>query len=398
MKALSSRTRGIAPSMTVAIDTLAKELISQGRDVISLGAGEPDFPTPTPIQDAAIEAIRAGRTRYTSPDGILSVKQAICRKLLRENHLQYEPGQIVVTSGAKHAVFDALLAVVDPGDEVLIPAPYWVTYPELVRLLGGIPVFLQSDETTGFRITAQQLEKAITSRTKCVIFNNPCNPTGVVYTPAELAAFAEVMVRHDLFCLSDEIYEHLVYDGEFVSLAAFAGMPERTLLVNGLSKAYCMTGWRVGYVAAPMAVAKEISKAQGQTTHHPSNIAQYAAQAALDGDFQTVEFMRKAFHERRDWMLQALRTHGELRIPTPAGAFYIFADISALYGRKTSTGTRIDDSIAFCKHLLDEQGLAIVPGAAFGLDSCIRFSYAASLETLQEAYRRFANFLSSLQH
>lgn len=396
MKELSRRTRGIAPSMTVAIDTLAKNLIAAGRDVVSLGAGEPDFDTPEPIQEAAIAAIREGKTRYTSPDGILSVKQAICRKLSRENGLSYEPSQIVVTSGAKHAVFNALLAIIDEGDEVLIPAPYWVTYPELVKLLGGVPVFLPSDEASSFRITASQLEAAITPRTKCVIFNNPCNPTGVVYGRAELEAFANVMKSHDLYCLSDEIYEHLVYEGEFVSLASLPGMQERTLLVNGLSKAYCMTGWRVGYVAAPAAVAKEIAKAQGQTTHHPSNIAQYGAQAALDGDFSTVQAMRVAFQERRDWFLSALRSLPGLRIPTPAGAFYIFADISSLYGRKTPEGETIAGSVDFCKYLLDSQGLAIVPGAAFGLDSCIRFSYAASLPTLQDAFGRFSRAVSAL--
>jgi aspartate aminotransferase len=397
MKDLSSRTRGIAPSMTVAIDTLAKNLIAEGRDVVSLGAGEPDFDTPAPIQEAAIAAIRAGKTRYTSPDGILSVKQAICRKLERENGLCYTPAQIIITSGAKHAVFNSLLALIDDGDEVLIPAPYWVTYPELVKLLGGVPVFLPSDESTGFRVTAAQLEEAITPRTKCVILNNPCNPTGVVYTPAELAAFAEVMIRHDLYCLSDEIYEHLVYEGEFASMAAQTGMQERTLIVNGLSKAYCMTGWRVGYVAAPVAIAKEIAKAQGQTTHHPSNIAQYGAQAALDGDFATVIQMRAAFQERRDWFLSALRALPGLRIPKPAGAFYIFADIQALYGKKTPAGEAITGSVDFCRYLLDSQGLAIVPGAAFGLDSCIRFSYAASLTTLRDAYARFERAVNALQ-
>jgi len=396
MKQLSSRTLGIAPSMTVAIDTLAKSLIAEGRDVISLGAGEPDFDTPEHIQNAAIESIRAGKTRYTSPDGILGLKQAICRKLARENGLQYEPSQIVVTSGAKHAVFNALLALIDPGDEVLIPAPYWVTYPELVKLLGGIPVFIPSDAENGFRITASQLEAAISPRTKCLIINNPCNPTGVVYSRSELEAFSEVLVRHDLYCLTDEIYEHLVYEGEFVSMASQPGMIERTLIVNGLSKAYCMTGWRVGYVAAPKPIAKEIAKAQGQTTHHPSNIAQYGAQAALDGDFATVVQMRMAFQERRDWLLAALRNLPGLEIPTPQGAFYIFADIHTLYGKQAPAGDIIKSSVDFCRYLLDSEGLALVPGAAFGLDSCIRFSYAASLPTLQEAFTRFSRAVCNL--
>lgn len=396
MKSLSRRTQGIAPSMTVAIDTLAKSLIAQGRDVISLGAGEPDFETPAPIREAAIASIRAGKTRYTSPDGILSLKQAICHKLQRENQLHYQPEQIVVTSGAKHAVFNSLLALLDPGDEVLIPAPYWVTYPELVKLLGATPVILPSDASTGFRLTPQQLESAITPRTKCLILNNPCNPTGVVYTPAELQKMAQILVQHDLYCLSDEIYEHLVYEGSFASMAAQPGMAQRTLLVNGLSKSYCMTGWRVGYVAAPLEIAREISKAQGQTTHHASNIAQYGAEAALNGDFATVTQMRQAFHERRDWLLQALRTLPGLNIPTPQGAFYIFADISSLFNKHTPSGECIQGSIDFCRYLLDSQGLAIVPGAAFGLDSCIRFSYAASLTTLQDAFARFSRAVLNL--
>jgi aspartate aminotransferase len=382
--------------MTVAIDTLAKNLIAAGRDVISLGAGEPDFATPAHIRQAAIESIEAGKTRYTSPDGILSVKQAICNKLQRENNLVYAPNQIVVCSGAKHGVFNALLSLIDPGDEVLIPAPYWVTYPELVKLLGGVPVFLPSDESSAFRITSDQIAAAITPRTKCLILNNPCNPTGVVYTREELASFAKLVVQHDLYCLSDEIYEHLIYEGEFVSIASLPGMYERTLLVNGLSKAYCMTGWRVGYVAAPLPIASEISKAQGQTTHHPSNMAQYGAQAALEGDFTTITTMRQAFHERRDWFLTALRTLPGLRIPTPQGAFYIFADVSALYGQYTPTGEQIDGSVALCRYILDSQGLAIVPGAAFGLDSCVRFSYAASLETLHDAFARFQRALQAL--
>ena len=393
---LSTRTQNIAASLTVAIDTLAKQMIADGKDVVSLGAGEPDFPTPEPIREAAIKAINEGKTRYTAPVGILDVRKAVCEKLERENGLHYAPEQIIMTSGAKHAVFNALAALINPGDEVIIPAPYWVTYPELVKWLGGTPVFVQAGIENSFKITAKQLKEAITEKTKAILINNPCNPTGSVYSESELAELAKVIVESDIYCISDEVYEYFVYDGKFTSIASFDGMAERTIVVNGFSKSHCMTGWRVGYDAAPAPIAKIIGKIQGQATHHPSNIAQYAALAALRMGMGEVEKMRAAFRRRRDFMVsQVSKILGE-SIKAPEGAFYLFAPVAKLFGKKTPAGTTINGSIDFCKYLLETQGLAIVPGAAFGDDSCVRFSYAASDETLAKACERFERGIRSL--
>ena len=393
---LSTRTENIAASLTVAIDTLAKQMIADGKDVVSLGAGEPDFPTPEPICDAACAAIREGKTRYTAPVGILDVRKEVCNKLKRDNGLDYAPEQIIMTSGAKHAVFNSLAALVNPGDEVIIPAPYWVTYPELVKWLGGTPVFVQAGIENSFKITAQQLQAAITERTKAILINNPCNPTGSVYSESELAALSKVIVANDIYCISDEVYEYFVYGGKFTSIASFEGMAERTIVVNGFSKSHCMTGWRVGYDAAPAPIAKIIGKIQGQATHHPSNIAQYAALAALRMGMGEVDKMREAFSRRREFMVtQVSRILGEPITP-PEGAFYLFAPVAKLFGKKTPAGDTVNGSIDFCKFLLESEGLAIVPGAAFGDDSCVRFSYAASDETLAKACERFERGIRSL--
>lgn len=393
---LSNRTQNIAASLTVAIDTLAKQMISEGKDVVSLGAGEPDFPTPQPIREAACKAINEGKTRYTAPVGILEVRKAVCEKLSRENGLHYRPEQIIMTSGAKHAVFNALAALINPGDEVIVPAPYWVTYPELVKWLGGTPIFVQGSRENDFKITAKQLESACTERTKAVLLNNPCNPTGAVYNKQELAALAQVIVQKDLYCISDEVYEYFVYNTDFVSAAALEGMEERTIVVNGFSKSHCMTGWRIGYDAAPESIAKIIGKIQGQATHHPSNVAQYAALAALNMGLDKAILMRDTFLKRRDYMLE--RTSKVLKSPAkaPEGAFYLFAPVSDFYGKKTPAGKIITGSVDLCQHLLESEGLAIVPGAAFGDDTCVRFSYAASDEMLQKACDRFANGLKKL--
>jgi len=393
---LSTRTENIAASLTVAIDTLAKQMIAEGKDVVSLGAGEPDFPTPEPIRAAACKAINEGKTRYTAPVGILEVRSAVCDKLKRDNGLDYAPEQIIMTSGAKHAVFNALAALINPGDEVIIPAPYWVTYPELVKWLGGTPVFVPAGIENDFKITAAQLQSAITSKTKAILINNPCNPTGSVYTRNELAALAKVIVEKDIYCISDEVYEYFVYKDNFVSIASFDGMPERTIVINGFSKSHCMTGWRVGYDAAPAPIAKIIGKIQGQATHHPSNVAQYAALGALQMGMGEVEKMRAAFRKRRDFMVsQATRILGQT-VAAPAGAFYLFAPVAKYYGKKTPAGTTVSGSIDFCKYLLETQGLAIVPGAAFGDDTCVRFSYAASDETLAKACERFEKGIRNL--
>ena len=396
-RALSTRTENIAASLTVAIDTLAKQMIADGKDVVSLGAGEPDFPTPEPIRAFACKAINEGKTRYTAPVGILDVRKEVCNKLKRENGLDYKPEQIIMTSGAKHAVFNALAALINPGDEVIIPAPYWVTYPELVKWLGGKPVFVQAGVENDFKITAQQLSEACTDKTKAILLNNPCNPTGSVYTREELASLAKVIVENDLYCISDEVYEYFVYNDTFVSAAAFDGMAERTIVVNGFSKSYCMTGWRIGYDAAPAPIAKIIGKIQGQATHHPSNVAQYAALAALQMGKAESEKMCAAFKRRRDFMVErmsAILGEGE---KAPAGAFYLFLPVAKLYGKTTPDGKKIEGSIDFCKHLLESEGLAIVPGAAFGDDTCVRFSYAASDESLAKACERFERGVKSLR-
>ena len=393
---LSTRTENIAASLTVAIDTLAKQMIAEGKDVVSLGAGEPDFPTPEPIRAAACKAINEGKTRYTAPVGILEVRSAVCDKLKRDNALEYAPEQIIMTSGAKHAVFNALAALINPGDEVIIPAPYWVTYPELVKWLGGSPVFVQAGIENDFKITAKQLKGAITEKTKAILINNPCNPTGSVYTRDELAGLAKIIVEKDIYCISDEVYEYFVYKDNFVSIASFDGMSERTIVINGFSKSHCMTGWRIGYDAAPAPIAKIIGKIQGQATHHPSNIAQYAALGALQMGMGEVEKMRESFRKRRDFMVsQATRILGQT-VAAPAGAFYLFAPVAKYYGKKTPAGTTVSGSIDFCKYLLETQGLAIVPGAAFGDDTCVRFSYAASDETLAKACERFEKGIRNL--
>lgn len=396
MKDLSTRTLNIAASLTVAIDTLAKQMIADGKDVVSLGAGEPDFPTPTPIQDAACKAIREGKTRYTAPVGILEVRKAVAEKLKVENGLDYKPEQIIMTSGAKHAVFNSLAALVNEGDEVIIPAPYWVTYPELVKWLGGKPVIVNTKIEDGFKIKPEALKAAITAKTKAILLNNPCNPTGAVYSKAELEALSKVIVESDIYCISDEVYEYFTYDTEFCSAAALPGMAERTIVINGFSKSHCMTGWRIGYDAAPAEIAKIIGKIQGQATHHPSNVAQYAALGALQMDKSNVHAMQAAFRKRRDYMLK--RTAEILPEPcrAPEGAFYLFAPVKSFYGKKTPEGKVIGGSIELCEYLLQSQGLAIVPGAAFGDDSCVRFSYAASDETLQKACDRFIGGLKEL--
>lgn len=396
-KSLSVRTENIAASLTVAIDTLAKQMIAEGKDVVSLGAGEPDFPTPEPIREAACKAINEGKTRYTAPVGIAEVREAVANKLLVENDLHYEPSQIIMTSGAKHAVFSALAALINPGDEVIIPSPYWVTYPELVKWLGGTPVIVNTTIESGFKMSPEALRNACTGKTKAIILNNPCNPTGAVYSRQELEALSKVIVEKDIYCISDEVYEYFVYNTEFTSAAAFEGMAERTIVVNGFSKSHCMTGWRIGYDAAPAAIAKIIGKIQGQATHHPSNVAQYAALAALKMDKANVNAMQAAFLRRRDYMLK--RTSEILPTPVraPEGAFYLFAPVNTFYGKTAPNGKKIQGSVDLCAHLLETEGLAIVPGAAFGDDSCVRFSYAASDETLKQACDRFMRGLEALK-
>ena len=396
-KPISTRTQNIAASLTVAIDTMAKQMIADGKDVVSLGAGEPDFPTPEPIRAAACKAINDGKTRYTAPVGILEVREAVANKLRNENAIEYEPSQIIMTSGAKHAIFNALAALINPGDEIIIPSPYWVTYPELVKWLGGTPVIVNTTIESGFKLSPEALRNACTDKTKAIILNNPCNPTGATYTKQELAGLAKVIVEKDIYCISDEVYEYFVYNTEFCSAAAFPGMPERTIVVNGFSKSHCMTGWRIGYDAAPAPIAKIIGKIQGQATHHPSNVAQYAALGALQMDKSHVNEMLAAFKRRRDNMVSQVSEIVPEPVRHPEGAFYLFAPVSTFYGKSTPSGKVISGSVELCSYLLESEGLAIVPGAAFGDDNCVRFSYAASDSTLQQACERFKRGLQSLK-
>lgn len=398
MKPLSNSVLALAPSMTVAIDTKAKELQAAGQDVVALGAGEPDFDTPDPIKEAAWTSIKAGKTKYTAPTGLQELKAAVCAKLQRENGLSYAPEQIVVTSGVKHAVSNVFQTLLNPGDEVIIPAPYWVTYPELVKLYGGVPVFLPTSVESGYKITPEQLAKAVTPRTKLFLLCNPSNPTGMVYGRQELEDFAKISVDNDLYVLSDEIYEHILYDGRTpLSIASISpAIQERTLIVNGVSKAYAMTGWRVGYFAGPKPIAKAIGALQSQATHHPANVSQYAAIAALNGGLDFVHGMVKEFTRRRDYVISELRSIPGVKVPMPEGAFYALPDVSAFYGRKTPSGEVINDSLQLCAWLLAKHLLAVVPGAAFGDERSIRLSYATSMETLARALERLKRGLGEL--
>lgn len=398
MKALATRLSRVSPSMTVAIDTKAKELKAQGKDVIGLGAGEPDFDTPDYIKAAAIKSIEDGLTKYTPPAGILSVKKAICKKLLNENGVSYDPTQIVISSGAKHCISNVFTALIEEGDEVIIPAPFWVTYPELVKLYGGTPVVVSAGVENNFKITPEQLEATITPNTKMFILNSPSNPTGAVYNDAELEAFAEICVKHDIYVMADEIYEHITYDGVACrSIASFGEeIKELTIVVNGVSKCFSMTGWRIGYIAATSAIAKGISKVQSQATHHPANASQYAAQAALEGGLEFVGTMNKEFIKRRDYILSELRSIEGVRVPTPEGAFYVFPDVGPYIG-KSFQGKKLLTSIDLCAYLLEEQLLAIVPGAAFGADTCVRLSYATSMQNIEGALVRLKAGLAALE-
>jgi len=398
MKPFAKRMDEIHFSMTVEIDSLAKRLSTEGRSIWNLGVGEPNFDTPVHVKEAAIKSINKGLTRYTTPSGMRSFKDAVSEKLLKENKLVYAPEQIIATSGAKHAVFNAIAAIVDEGDEVLIPTPHWGTYPALVKYCGGKPVFLECTKENKLKLKAEQISKAITPKTKAIIINNPCNPTGVVYNKEELESFAKVIVENDLYCISDEIYEHLIYTKKpSVSIATLPEMQERTIIVNGFSKAYCMTGWRIGYLAAPKELAKGIAKVQGQTTHHPSNVSQYGAIAALNGPFDSVLAMRQEFFERMNRMSEIFESIPGIDFFKPDGAFYLFVDVGSHYGKKTEAGTLISNSVEFCKALLDEQGLVLVPGIGFGHDSYVRFSFTASLPTISVAVPKFKAFVEGMK-
>ena len=399
MRLLSETLDRVKPSPTVAVTGRAAELKAAGRDIIALGAGEPDFDTPQNIKDAAIAAIRAGKTKYTAVDGIAELKRAICTKFARENNLSYTPAQISVGTGGKQVLYNAFMATLNPGDEVIIPAPYWVSYPDMVLLAGGTPVVISAPLESAFKITAAQLEAAITPNTKWFLFNSPSNPTGAGYTRAELKALTDVLMRHPhVWVMTDDMYEHLVFDDfEFCTPAEVEpGLYDRTLTVNGVSKAYAMTGWRIGYAAGPVPLIKAMAKVQSQSTSNPCTISQYAAMAALNGPQDFLETNRALFQRRRDLVVGMLNAAKGVSCPVPEGAFYVYPDISGCIGKTSAGGAVISDDEAFVTALLDETGVAVVFGAAFGLSPNFRVSYATSDAELTEACLRIQKFCAGL--
>ncbi len=389
----------VKPSPTVAASTKARELKAAGMDVIGLGAGEPDFDTPDNIKAAAVEAIHRGETKYTAPDGIPELKAAICAKFSRENNLQYEPSQVMVSTGGKQVLFNALLSTLNPNDEVIIPAPYWVSYPDMVRLCGGEPVIVEAPIEANFKITPEQLEAAITPNTKWFIFNSPSNPTGAGYSHDELKALTDVLLRHPhVWVMTDDMYEHIAYAPfKFCTPAQVEPMLyDRTLTVNGVSKAYAMTGWRIGYAAGPKELIKAMTKVQGQSTTNPSSISQWAAVEALNGPQDYIATSRIAFERRRDLVVSLISDIDGMECPTPEGAFYVYPSIKALIGKATPSGITITNDEVFATELLESEGVAVVFGAAFGLSPNFRISYATSDELLTEACARIARFCEGL--
>ncbi|MDG1280886.1 MAG: pyridoxal phosphate-dependent aminotransferase [Pseudorhodobacter sp.] len=399
MAFLSDTLARVKPSPTIAVTTKAAELKAAGKDVIGLGAGEPDFDTPQNVKDAAKRAIDAGKTKYTAVDGIPELKKAICAKFERENGLKYAPNQVTVGTGGKQILYNALMATCNPGDEVIIPAPYWVSYPDMVLLAGGTPVAVAAGMETQFKLQPEQLEAAITPKTKWFIFNSPSNPTGAGYTRAELKALTDVLMRHPhVWVMSDDMYEHLVFDDfEFCTPAQVEpGLYDRTLTCNGVSKAYAMTGWRIGYAAGPVALIKAMGTIQSQSTSNPSSVSQYAALEGLTGPQEFLAENRALFQRRRDLVVGMLNEAKGVTCPKPEGAFYVYPDISGCIGKTSAGGAKITDDEAFATALLEETGVAVVFGAAFGLSPNFRVSYATSDAALTEACTRIQAFCAGL--
>ena len=400
MAFLSDTLARVKPSPTIAVSTKAAELKAAGRDVIGLGAGEPDFDTPQNIKDAAKRAIDQGRTKYTAVDGIPELKAAICAKFLRENGLTYTPAQITVGTGGKQILYNALMATCNPGDEVIIPAPYWVSYPDMVLLAGGTPVPVVATIDTDFKLSPAQLDAAITPKTKWFIFNSPSNPTGAGYTAAELRALCDVLLRHpQVWIMSDDMYEHLVFDDfKFTTPAQIEpALYDRTLTCNGVSKSYAMTGWRIGYAGGPAHLIKAMATIQSQSTSNPSSISQYAALEALNGPQDFLAPNRKLFQTRRDLVVSMLNQAKGITCPKPEGAFYVYPDIAGCIGKTSPAGTLITDDEVFATALLQETGVAVVFGAAFGLSPNFRVSYATSETVLTEACNRIQRFCADLR-
>lgn len=395
MKELSRIALAIEPSATMAIDSMFKQMKADGLDVIGFGAGEPDFPTPDYIKEVGIQAIQNNDTKYTPSVGTVALRKAICQRLKEDCGVEYTPAEVAVSNGAKPCVYVALRALVNPGDEVILPAPYWVSYIELIRMVGGVPVVVEATEAEHFKITPEKLSAAITPKTKCMILNNPSNPTGMMYSRKELEEIAKVCVEKDIYVISDEIYYRLAYDNEeFVSFAALGeDVKARTLLVNGVSKSYAMTGWRIGYVAAPAAISKVIGNYLGHCTGSPSSISQAAAAEALSASQETVEKMREAFEERRNYMVERMNQIEGVSCIKPEGAFYVMMNISKIFGKELF-GHVIKDADDFGNMFLKYGKVAVVPGTSFGAPEFIRWSYATSMENIKAGLDRLEYFLS----
>ena len=388
MNPLSDRINSLSTSQTLAMAALARELKAQGKDIISLSLGEPDFNTPDFIKESAKKAIDENYSTYSPVDGYLELKEAICKKFKRDNNLEYTPNNIVVSTGAKQSLYNIAQVMINPGDEVILPAPYWVSYYEIIKIAGGIPVEVPTSVESDFKITPSQLAQAITPRTKMIWYSSPCNPSGSVYNREELTALSTIILQHDnLYVVSDEIYEHINFSGTFCSIASIPGMFDRTITVNGVAKAFAMTGWRIGYIGAPEVIAKACTKMQGQVTSGANSIAQRATITAVEADPHVLNTMVAAFERRRDLVVSRLHDIPGMKINVPEGAFYVFPDVSSFFG-KTLRGKLIQNADDFSMYLLSEANVATVTGEAFGNPNCIRFSYATSEELLTEALRR----------
>ena len=396
---LSKQVTSIKPSPTIAVTQKARELRSQGMDVIGLGAGEPDFDTPDNIKEAAIDAINRGETKYTAVDGIPELKQAIVKKFKKENNLEYTTNQIFVAPGGKAIIYNAMMATLNQGDEVIIPAPYWVSYPDITQMSGGTPIDIQGNQKNNYKITPKQLEDAITDKTKWFIFNSPSNPSGATYTKSELKAITDVLLKYEnVWLLTDDIYEHMVYDNfkYYTPLQVEPKLFHRTLTLNGVSKAYSMTGWRIGYCGAPEEIIKPMRTIQSQSTTNPTSISQWASVEALEGDQSFLKDWIKEFQQRRDMVVQLLNKAKGIECGMPEGAFYVYPSINGCIGKQTPDGKMIENDEDFATQLLESEGVAVVHGAAFGTSPCFRISYATSIELLEEACIRISRFCAGL--
>ena len=398
MSIVSNTLKRIKQSPTIAVTQKARELKASGKDIIGLGAGEPDFDTPDNIKQAAIKAIKEGDTKYTAVDGTPALKDAIAKKFKRENNLDYQIDQITVGAGGKHVIYNAMMATLNEGDEVIIPAPYWVSHPDIVLLAGGAPVILECNEKQEFKINPLELEKSITKKTKWVILNSPSNPTGACYSEEDIKEIAKVLKKHPhVYILSDDIYEHVTYEGfKFFTIAQIDDLKDRVLTMNGVSKAYSMTGWRIGYAAGPKEIIKAIAKIQSQSTTNPSSISQAAAVEALNGTQDFIKERAISFQERRDFVVKALNEIEGIECLNPEGAFYVFPSCKRLIGKKDSNGKELKTDTDFVQSLLENSGVAVVQGSAFGLEGFFRISYATSMENLKKALEKISTFCKSL--